>query len=161
MVPCGAVWCGVVWCGGVLCVVCFGFVWFLVWYCAVWDGIKSSLCVTSSEHSYLFYSSRIHHCHCILSLSRFIYFFLFLPSLSLSLCMSLSLSLSLALYFSLLLSQSFSTSQIGKGGSSVIQTSWAVMGLIALGSRDREAIDRGIRFIMHMQVRDMYSVSIC
>ena len=35
------------------------------------------------------------------------------------------------------------------------------MGLIALGSRDREAIDRGIRFIMHMQVRAMYSTPVC
>jgi squalene/oxidosqualene cyclase-like protein len=41
---------------------------------------------------------------------------------------------------------------LGEGGSGVVQTAWALLGLLAAGSTDRAAIERGVRFLMKRQL---------
>ena len=41
---------------------------------------------------------------------------------------------------------------LGDGGSGVVQSAWAVLGLLACECTDRAAIDRGVKFIMDKQV---------
>src|SRR5439155_20876975 len=42
----------------------------------------------------------------------------------------------------------------GQGPSTASQTAWAIMGLLAAGQRDSEAIARGIRFLLETQGED-------
>lgn len=42
----------------------------------------------------------------------------------------------------------------GKGASTVSQTAWAVMGLIAAGQADADAVQRGVRFLLDRQTAD-------
>jgi Squalene-hopene cyclase C-terminal domain len=46
----------------------------------------------------------------------------------------------------------FISKTLGDGGSGVVQTAWAVLGLLACECSDRAAIDRGVQFIMDKQV---------
>jgi Squalene-hopene cyclase C-terminal domain len=50
---------------------------------------------------------------------------------------------------------------LGDGGSGVVQTAWAVLGLLACESSDRVAIDRGVQFLMDKQVGLCVCVCLC
>ncbi|KAM3576082.1 hypothetical protein VYU27_001958 [Nannochloropsis oceanica] len=43
---------------------------------------------------------------------------------------------------------------LGEGGSGVVQTAWAVLGLLAGKCEDKEAMERGVRFLMAQQQED-------
>ena len=47
----------------------------------------------------------------------------------------------------------FFVKDLGDEGSGVVQTSWAVLGLLASGCENRQAIDKGVLYIMSKQVR--------
>lgn len=40
---------------------------------------------------------------------------------------------------------------LGEGGSGVVQTAWALLGLLAGQCRDQGALERGVRFLMARQ----------
>ena len=42
---------------------------------------------------------------------------------------------------------------LGDHHSGVVQTAWALLGLIAGGCKDRAAVDKGIKYLMKKQVR--------
>jgi squalene cyclase len=44
------------------------------------------------------------------------------------------------------------TQHLGEGGSGVVQTAWALLGLLAGGCTDKAALDRGRDFLMRRQL---------
>ena len=45
---------------------------------------------------------------------------------------------------------------LGEDGSGVVQTAWALLGLLAAGYEDKSVIDRGIHFLMSKQVSHFF-----
>lgn len=43
---------------------------------------------------------------------------------------------------------------LGQDGSGVVQTAWALLGLLAADCSDKTAIDRGVKYLMKRQVRE-------
>ena len=41
---------------------------------------------------------------------------------------------------------------LGDNGSGVVQTSWAILGLLACECPNKQAVDRGVQYIMSKQV---------
>ena len=43
---------------------------------------------------------------------------------------------------------------LGEDGSGIVQTAWALLGLLAADCQDKVALRRGVEYLMQKQVRD-------